>query len=452
MSTHGEEEEMEAESGREWLANKGDSQEAEAEAEAEEEPENEGLEELKAAMERHSGAPLYCDVCKVECNAQESYDKHMVGKKHEKEVKKLKAKGGKVEEKDEPKPKKEPKWYTEEDYENYYEGSDYWCEVCECECTGEDSWNAHLIGKNHKKKLQAYDCLKRIERSGEYYKHDRESGACLCLTCDLEVTSPQVLEQHFKSQKHKQTLQDCGMLPPEPKGPKNKRGPMGGRIGGPGFGMGPPGRRGPMWDGPVMGGGFDRFGPGPDRFGPGPRSMMGPMDRLGPMVMDPRDRLGPPVGRERYEDDREPLYTRRPATKRGSVLVTNLHSCVSAEDMEELFCTIGKIVQARKIREGVAEVIFLDEEDAYRSIEMFNNRPLDGQPMYVELMPESSSNGGSFGPRSYGVSAMDRLGGISARDRLGGGGMSARDRLGGGGGMSAKDRLGGAAASGGRWR
>jgi len=195
-----------------------------------------------------------------------------------------------------------------------------------------------------------------------------------------------------------------------------------------------------------------------------PRNMMmGPRDRLSPMGMpdprdrmpDPRDRLGS-RGRDRYEDDREPLFTRGGARAaaavagRGAVLVTNLHSCVSGEDMEELFCTIGKIASARKIREGVAEVVFLNEDDAYRSIEMFNNRPLDGQPMYVELMPESSgSAGGSFGPRSYGMAPRDRLGGagggISARDRLGGAGssMSARDRLGGGGG--------GGSMAGGRW-
>ncbi|XP_050716708.1 uncharacterized protein LOC126998750 isoform X1 [Eriocheir sinensis] len=67
------------------------------------------------------------------------------------------------------------------------------------------------------------------------------------------------------------------------------------------------------------------------------------------------------------------------------VLVTNLHHCVSVEDMEELFGTIGTIISARMVREGVAEAIFLNEEDAHKSVEVFNNRQLDGQPMCVSV-------------------------------------------------------------------
>lgn len=48
------------------------------------------------------------------------------------------------------------------------------------------------------------------------------------------------------------------------------------------------------------------------------------------------------------------------------VLVTNLHHCVSVEDMEELFGTIGPIISARIVREGIAEAVFLNEEDAFR--------------------------------------------------------------------------------------
>lgn len=46
--------------------------------------------------------------------------------------------------------------------------------------------------------------------------------------------------------------------------------------------------------------------------------------------------------------------------------MTNLHHCVSVEDMEELFGTIGNILSARMVREGVAEAVFMNEEDAYK--------------------------------------------------------------------------------------
>ncbi|XP_045135311.1 polymerase delta-interacting protein 3-like isoform X2 [Portunus trituberculatus] len=77
----------------------------------------------------------------------------------------------------------------------------------------------------------------------------------------------------------------------------------------------------------------------------------------------------------------------RPSQVQGTkVLVTNLHHCVSVEDMEELFGTIGNILSARMVREGVAEAVFMNEEDAYKSVEVFNNRQLDGQPMCVSVV------------------------------------------------------------------
>lgn len=81
------------------------------------------------------------------------------------------------------------------------------------------------------------------------------------------------------------------------------------------------------------------------------------------------------------------------ANKQGhKVLVTNLHPCVSGEDMEELFSTIGTIVTARMVREGVAEAQFLKEEDALRSVEVFHNRQLDGLPMNVTIVGKKGFN------------------------------------------------------------
>ncbi|KAK4293711.1 hypothetical protein Pmani_033610 [Petrolisthes manimaculis] len=68
------------------------------------------------------------------------------------------------------------------------------------------------------------------------------------------------------------------------------------------------------------------------------------------------------------------------------VLVTNLHPCVTVADMEELFGTIGRIISARLLKQGVAEAVFYNKEDAMRSVEVFNNRQLDGQPMCVTLV------------------------------------------------------------------
>ncbi|XP_071516098.1 uncharacterized protein [Panulirus ornatus] len=82
----------------------------------------------------------------------------------------------------------------------------------------------------------------------------------------------------------------------------------------------------------------------------------------------------------------------RPAPEEGKVLVTNLHRCVSVEDMEELFGTIGPIRTARMLREGIAEAVFMSMEDAYRAVEVFNNRQLDGQPMSVTVVNKKTQS------------------------------------------------------------
>ncbi|XP_042218283.1 uncharacterized protein LOC121863613 isoform X2 [Homarus americanus] len=89
----------------------------------------------------------------------------------------------------------------------------------------------------------------------------------------------------------------------------------------------------------------------------------------------------------------------RPAAPQGGkVLVTNLHHCVSVEDMEELFGTIGPILSARMIREGVAEAVFMNIEDAFRSVEVFNNRQLDGQPMCVTVVTKKPPSAATAPP------------------------------------------------------
>ncbi|KAL7638822.1 UNVERIFIED_CONTAM: hypothetical protein RMT77_010356 [Armadillidium vulgare] len=87
------------------------------------------------------------------------------------------------------------------------------------------------------------------------------------------------------------------------------------------------------------------------------------------------------------------------------VIVTNLHPVVTGEDIEELFGNIGPIKYARLIREGIAEVLFHEKVDAYRSVEVYHNRQLDGQAMSVtvvskgnEMPPMSSPSYNRYSP------------------------------------------------------
>lgn len=46
---------------------------------------------------------------------------------------------------------------------------------------------------------------------------------------------------------------------------------------------------------------------------------------------------------------------------------------------QELFGAIGPIKRARLLKEGVAEVVYLNKEDVQKAIQKYNNRELDGK-------------------------------------------------------------------------
>ncbi|XP_033109927.1 polymerase delta-interacting protein 3-like [Anneissia japonica] len=96
-----------------------------------------------------------------------------------------------------------------------------------------------------------------------------------------------------------------------------------------------------------------------------------------------------------------PQITRQPATERLSplgtrVYVTNLHYSVTEEDIKELFGAIGALRKARFVKQGIAEVVYVNRENALEAINVYNNRELDGIPMQCKLdsstVPESSSS------------------------------------------------------------
>jgi len=68
------------------------------------------------------------------------------------------------------------------------------------------------------------------------------------------------------------------------------------------------------------------------------------------------------------------------------VSVTNLHAVASADDIEELFENIGKVTSAKMVTKGSVVVVFKSAADAQRSVEVYHNRKLDGQPMNVKIL------------------------------------------------------------------
>ncbi|XP_021931285.1 uncharacterized protein LOC110835413 isoform X2 [Zootermopsis nevadensis] len=79
------------------------------------------------------------------------------------------------------------------------------------------------------------------------------------------------------------------------------------------------------------------------------------------------------------------------------IVVSNLQTSVTHEDIRELFEDIGPLVTSRLVRPGTAEVVYQLHKDAVKAVDVYHNRQLDGQPMKCMLVnsrPPSISSAG----------------------------------------------------------
>lgn len=74
------------------------------------------------------------------------------------------------------------------------------------------------------------------------------------------------------------------------------------------------------------------------------------------------------------------------------IVVSNLQSGVTEDDIRELFEDIGQLLVARLVRPGTAEVIYKNLKDAQKAVDTYHNRQLDGQPMKCLLVNKRPLN------------------------------------------------------------
>ncbi|CAL1530847.1 unnamed protein product [Lymnaea stagnalis] len=67
------------------------------------------------------------------------------------------------------------------------------------------------------------------------------------------------------------------------------------------------------------------------------------------------------------------------------VMVTNLFSGVTQDDIIELFGAVGPLKKAKLLKIGTAEVVYVNREHAMSAVQKYHSRELDGQPMYVKM-------------------------------------------------------------------
>lgn len=130
-----------------------------------------------------------------------------------------------------------------------------------------------------------------------------------------------------------------------------------------------------------------RRGPREEERGGGHRGVSKPDARRQPRRYSPRRQPGRREGEPRNHQQQQ--HHRQPQS---AIRVTNLHYEVSEKDIKELFESIGPVQRAvidfdRAGRSnGSAAVHFFDRDDAYRARERFQNVPLDGKAMQIEVM------------------------------------------------------------------
>ncbi|GFR85083.1 polymerase delta-interacting protein 3-like [Elysia marginata] len=67
------------------------------------------------------------------------------------------------------------------------------------------------------------------------------------------------------------------------------------------------------------------------------------------------------------------------------VIVTNLFTGVTQDDIIELFGAVGPLKKAKLLKSGTAEVVYVNKKDAVSAVQKYHSRELDGQPMYVKM-------------------------------------------------------------------
>lgn len=67
------------------------------------------------------------------------------------------------------------------------------------------------------------------------------------------------------------------------------------------------------------------------------------------------------------------------------VIVTNLETGVTEQDMKDLFETVGPLKSVKMTAAGVSEVVFRKSNDAAKAFKQYNHVVLDGRPMYITV-------------------------------------------------------------------
>merc|ERR1712110_842620 len=84
----------------------------------------------------------------------------------------------------------------------------HFCKVCNMQCTGKESYEQHVNGKNHKKKLVAAGGS--VGGGGGVPKAAPPASEFFCQVCKISTTDQKGLDMHLQGKKHKKEAQKQG--------------------------------------------------------------------------------------------------------------------------------------------------------------------------------------------------------------------------------------------------
>lgn len=79
-----------------------------------------------------------------------------------------------------------------------------------------------------------------------------------------------------------------------------------------------------------------------------------------------------------------------PEAQGASILISNLMPSITQSDIIELFGDVGVMTAVNMINQTTALVTYQNSSDAVRAVKVYHNRLLDGKPMLVNMMPNST--------------------------------------------------------------
>jgi hypothetical protein len=72
--------------------------------------------------------------------------------------------------------------------------------ICSIQCVGEQAWQSHLEGKNHKKKLN------NSQQGTSFATANGQKPAYHCEICNIDCTGADSYKTHINGQKHQKVL------------------------------------------------------------------------------------------------------------------------------------------------------------------------------------------------------------------------------------------------------